>query len=90
MARLFKRPLITYIYDNFENEDVGLNIDIRKETPGHLCYTEEELFDLIKKIKNDYDVMKPSDKIISKFHKYQDGNACERYFNEIFKELGYK
>lgn len=87
---LLNRPLITYLYDDFENEDVGLNFDIRKETPGHLCYTEEDLFALIKKIKEDYDGMKPSNIIISKYHKYQDGRSCERYYNEIIKELGYK
>ena len=86
---LLKRPIIFYIYDNFESMDAGCHYDIRKDPPGHFCYTEDDLFNLIKKVKEDYDKMKPSDKIINKYHKYQDGNSCERYFNEIFKELGY-
>lgn len=86
---LLKRPIIFYIYDNFESMDAGCHYDIREDPPGHFCYTEDDLFLLVKRIKNNYDDMKPSDRIVSKYHKYQDGNACERYFNEISKELKY-
>ena len=87
---LLKRPIIFYIYDNFESMDAGCHYDIREDPPGHFCYTEDEFFNLIRKAKKEYEKMKPSDRIIHKYHKYQDGNSCERYFNEIFKELGYK
>ena len=87
---LLHRPLITYLYDDFETEDAGLNIDIRKDTPGHLCYTEEDLFDLVKKTFLHYDEMKPDWSQISKFYKDPDGKACERYYTVISKELGYK
>ena len=80
---LLRRPIIFYIYDDFEHDDVGCHYDIRKNPPGHFCYTEDEFFELIKKIKSDYDAMKPSDEIISMYHKYVDGNSCEKYFNWI-------
>lgn len=80
---LLKRPILFYIYDNFEQDDAGCHYDIRVDPPGHFCGSENELFELIKKCKEYYDSMKPSDRIVSKYHKYVDGNSCERYFNAI-------
>ena len=80
---LLERPLIFYYYDKFEDEDTGVLYDIREDPPGHFCKTEDELFQLIKKTKEDYDSMRPSEHIISKYHKYVDGNSCERYFKAI-------
>ena len=80
---LLRRPLITYIYDDFENEDAGLNIDIKKDAPGYLCYSEEELYQTLKKIMSNYDEMRPSEKIIRKFYKNPDGESSIRYYREI-------
>lgn len=80
---LLRRPILFYIYDNFEQDDAGCHYDIREDPPGHFCSSEDELFELIKKCKEDYDTMKPSDRIVSKYHKYVDGNSCERYFETI-------
>lgn len=80
---LLRRPIIFYIYDDFEHDDVGCHYDIRKNPPGYFCYTEDEFFELIKKIKLDYDAMKPRDEIVGMYHKFVDGNSCERYFNSI-------
>ena len=80
---LLRRPILFYIYDNFEQDDAGCHYDIREDPPGHFCETEDELFELIKNCKEDYDRMKPSDRIVHKYHKYVDGNSCERYFNAI-------
>lgn len=80
---LLRRPILFYIYDDFEHNDVGCHYDIRKNPPGHFCYSEDEFFDMIKKTKLDYDAMKPSDEIVGMYHKYMDGKACERYFNVI-------
>lgn len=82
---LLRRPIVFYIYDDFEHDDVGVHYDVKKEGVGNFCYSEDELFDLIKKIKANYDAMRPSDEVVNKFHKYVDGNSCERYFNEIVK-----
>lgn len=80
---LLRRPIVFYIYDDFTKDDVGLYYDPIKEDVGYSCYSEDELFDLIKKIKCNYERMRPSDAVVEKFHKYRDGNSCERYFNEI-------
>lgn len=83
---LLRRPIIFYIYDDFEKNDVGCHYDIRQDPPGHFCYNEDEFFKLIKTIKADYDKMRPSDYMVHKYHKFVDGNSCERYYKEIIKE----
>lgn len=83
---LLKRPILFYIYDDFETNDVGTYYDIRLDPPGHFCYNENELFDLIQKCRNNYEAMKPTEKIIHKYHKYVDGKSCERYYNELTKQ----
>ena len=60
---LLRRPILFYIYDNFEKDDVGCHYDIREDPPGHFCSTEEELFNLVRQCKENYDLMKPSDRI---------------------------
>lgn len=82
---LLKRPTIFYYYDNFETDDAGVHYDIRQDPPGHFCYSEDELFEIVKRIKEDYKAMCPCDRIVHKFNKHTDGNSCERYFNEITK-----
>jgi len=80
---LLRRPIVFYIYDNFAKDDVGLYYDPIQENVGHPCYSEDELFRLIKHIKANYEAMRPAGAVVHKFHKYVDGNSCERYFNEI-------
>ena len=63
---LLRRPVIFYIYDDFEKNDVGCHYDIRQDPPGHFCYTEDDFFQLIKDVKNKYDKMCPSDDIVHK------------------------
>jgi len=83
---LLRRPVLFYIYDDFEHDDAGCHYDIREDPPGHFCKTEDELFELIKKTKDDYNSMRPSDQIVSKYHKYVDGNSCMRYFNAVMED----
>ena len=80
---LTRRPIVFYIYDDFEHDDVGVYYDIKAEQVGHFCYSEDELFNLIKKIKMTYDDMRPREEVVRKFHKYVDGDSCARYFDEI-------
>lgn len=80
---LLRRPILFYFYDNFEQDDAGCHYNIRENPPGYFCTNEDDLFNLIKKTKEDFEAMCPSDQIISKYHKYVDGNSCERYFNTI-------
>lgn len=80
---ILQRPVIFYFYDNFDDNDTGNLYDIREDPPGHFCYTEDEFYALIKKCIEDYDSMRPSSHIVGKYHKFLDGNSCERFFNEI-------
>lgn len=84
---ILQRPLIFYFYDNFEEDDQGVFYDIRQDPPGHFCYSENELFETIKLIRENYKSMCPTKHIIDKFHKYPDGNSCERYFNAIVADF---
>ena len=83
---ILQRPLLFYIYDDYETEDTGKLYDIRKDPPGHFCYNERNLFELIKRVCENYDEMKPSLHIINKYHKYLDGNSCERLFQSIIND----
>ena len=83
---LLRRPVIFYIYDDFEQNDAGCHYDIREDPPGYFCYSEKELLELIKSIKMNYDKMRPSDRIVKKYHKYIDGNSCKRYFEYLTSE----
>lgn len=80
---LLCRPILFYIYDNFEQDDAGCHYNLRENPPGHFCYNENELFELIQKVKNDYDSMRPTASTLERYHKYVDGHSCERYFQEI-------
>lgn len=80
---LLKRPILFYFYDDFEHNDVGTYYDIEKENVGAVSRNEDELFNLIKETKSRYCEMIPPGDVIRKFHKFVDGNSCERMYNEI-------
>lgn len=84
---LLKRPLIFYFYDNFESEDVGTYYDLRKEFPNNFCQSEDSLFEFIKKSVYSPSDLIPDKNILSKFHKYPDGNSCQRYYEEVTRRL---
>lgn len=84
---LLKRPLVFYMYDDFEKDDVGTYYDVKDLNVGHFCYNENELFELIKNIKNNYDQMRPSEEVVNRFHKYADCKNSERYFNAVVEDL---
>lgn len=83
---LLRRPIIHYMYDDFETEDIGLNIDMRKDAPGIVCRREEELFDIIKNIKLNYENTIPKEEMVLKYYKQPDGNTCERYYKAILED----
>ena len=80
---LLKRPIFFYIYDDFVHDDVGVYYDVRAENVGQFCYTEDELFLLIKRLRTEYSALCPAETVVRKFHKYVDGKSCERYFNAV-------
>ena len=44
----------------------------------HECSTEEELFDLIRRCRENPEAMRPRPDQIRKYHKYRDGLSCQR------------
>lgn len=83
-----KRPILFFTYDLEKYRDVlrGFYIDIEKEIPGPLLYTNDEVVDAIKNI----------DKIEKKYHdRYEefynrfcaldDGHAAERIVEKVFR-----
>lgn len=84
---LLRRPVLFYIYDDFESDDVGTYYDIRTANIGHFCYDENALFELIKKCRYNYKAMVTAEDVLHKYHKYVDGNSCKRYFDAIIKDL---
>ena len=82
---LLKRPVLFYFYDDYENSDTGILFNVKDDFPDKICSTEKELFDCIRRIKEDYIGMCPSDVIVSKYHKFVDGNSCKRYYEEVIR-----
>lgn len=80
---LLRRPLLFYLYDNFERDDVGYHYDYKQDFPGHFCHSEAEMFQLLQQAEADPKSLCPTDAIVGKYHKYQDGNSCQRYFDAI-------
>lgn len=84
---LLRRPLLFYLYDDFVHEDVGYYYDFKQDFPGHFCQTEAEMFQLLQQVEASPDALRPTSQTVAKYHKYQDGNSCQRYFEAIRKIL---
>ena len=82
---LTNRPIIFYIYDY--NEYISkcrtLYCDIRNVAPRPFAYTQEELFSFLRDMSWYYDPKYRTkyEKFKEMFHKYKDGNSCERVEN---------
>lgn len=85
---LLSRPIIFYIYDNYA-DDEGYLYDIREDFPDTFCYNEENLFAIIQDCVEKKCNHVPGQKVVQKYNKYIDGKSCERYYNEIIKDLKY-
>ncbi len=84
---LLDRPILFYYYDNYEEEDEGLLFSLKDDCPGHECCTEEELFDLIRRCRENPEAMRPRPDQIRKYHKYRDGLSCQRHFEAVREDL---
>jgi CDP-glycerol glycerophosphotransferase (TagB/SpsB family) len=73
---LLKRPVIFYLYDNYEEDDNELYYEPHSHNVGPIVRCEE---DLLKQILNFNFTEKPS----VEYHKYCDGNSCKRSFDII-------
>ncbi len=83
-----KRPILFFTYDLEKYRDVlrGFYIDIEKEIPGPLLYTNDEVVDAIKnidKIKEQY-----HDRYEEFYHRFcslDDGHAAKRIVEKVFR-----
>ncbi len=85
---LLERPIVFYAYDYDEYVKCrgGFYLDYKKDLPGPIAYTEEQLIEIIDNIDNIAQEYKP---LLARFNeKYNinnDGKVCERITNEIIK-----
>lgn len=85
---LLRKPVLFYLYDDFEKEDVGCYYDFRLDFPGHFCHDEAGLLALIQQTQLSDTALRPADHIVDKYHKYQDGNSCLRIYTAVHQILG--
>jgi len=85
---VLNRPIVfyPYDYDKYVGCRDGFYVDYKKELPGPLCYSEEQLVEVLK----DYSSLekKYKNKLIAfnkNFNKFADGHACERFVANLLK-----
>lgn len=71
---LLKRPVIIYLYDNYETEDNELYYSPQDHNVGDVCYSENELLQSIQNPRYFHSDL---------YHKYTDSNSCERIMSRI-------
>lgn len=84
---LLQRPILFYYYDDFEKDDSGCLYNVPADFPGHVAYNEDELFALIRQVRENYDGMKPTPTIVNKYHAHPDGNSCQRLADCLINTL---
>lgn len=82
---VLQRPLLFYIYDNYADVE-GAMFDITEDFPSCFVYSEEELFERIKKAIECPKLVAPSTETIRKYHNNIDSNSSERYYHAVNKE----
>lgn len=83
-----KRPILFFTYDLEKYRDVlrGFYIDIEKEIPGPLLYTNDEVVDAIKNIdKIEKQYHDRYEEFYNRFCALDDGHAAERIVEKVFR-----
>ncbi len=82
---LLNKPVIffTYDYDNYISKDRGFYFDFKKNVPGPVIYTSDELIAAIK--NNDFDKEKISDFLTTQFSEI-DGMASKRVVDFLLND----
>ena len=86
---LANKPIIfaPFDYKKYITKDRELYYDYNKTTPGPKCKNWEEVLEWIIKFKENQELFNKERIIIkNRFHTFQDGNSCERVYNEIIKK----
>lgn len=83
-----KRPILFFTYDLEKYRDVlrGFYIDIEKEIPGPLLYTNDEVVDAIKNIdKIEEQYHDRYEEFYDRFCALDDGHAAKRIVEKVFR-----
>lgn len=83
-----KRPILFFTYDLEKYRDVlrGFYIDIEKEIPGPLLYTNDEVVDAIKNIdKINEQYHERYEEFYNRFCALDDGHAAKRIVEKVFR-----
>lgn len=83
---ILKRPVLFYMYDleEYANDVRGFYIDLT-ELPGPIVTTEEEFIDKVNNVNEWFAFDDRYRKFDQKFNYLNDGNACSRFVNYLFK-----
>lgn len=83
-----RRPILFYTYDLEKYRDMlrGFYLDIERDVPGPLLFTDEEVVDAIKNINAITERYKERyDKFYEKFCSLENGHAAEQVAKRVFK-----
>lgn len=83
-----RRPILFYTYDLEKYRDMlrGFYLDIEKDMPGPLLFTEEEVIAAIKDIANiEKRYQDKYDEFYERFCHVDDGNASKRIVERVFR-----
>lgn len=84
-----KRPILFFTYDLEKYRDMlrGFYLDIEKEMPGPLLYTEDEVLQAIKNIEQiTEDYQERYQVFYDRFCHVDDGNASKRIVEKVFRK----
>ena len=83
-----RRPILFYTYDLEKYRDIlrGFYLNIEKDVPGPLLFTDEQVIDSIKNIEQvTKDYKKAYEDFCKRFCYLDDGNASKRIVEKIFQ-----
>jgi len=88
---LLDKPIIFYPYDFNEYSKIRkMFVDYFNDLPGPFVKTEEEFFECLKSVEQDFVKPEYQKKFVdfkNKYHKYQDGNSSQRLYDYLTKNI---
>jgi len=88
---LLDKPIIFYPYDFDEYTKIRkLFVDYFNDLPGPFVKTEEEFFECLKSVEENFKKSEYQKKFVdlkNKYHKYQDGNSSQRLYDYLTKNI---
>ncbi|MEC1544807.1 CDP-glycerol glycerophosphotransferase family protein [Bacillus halotolerans] len=82
-----KKPILFFAYDyNLYKEEIrGFYLDMKKDLPGPIVESSEELLNSIKNIKQvEIEYKSTYDQFVKKYCEIEDGNSARKIIEEVF------